>query len=60
MSDLMLTYRIQATSNYCNVTTYVDATDEDQAETLGLQQIADELGMTNTNIFRQLEIEEAQ
>jgi hypothetical protein len=58
MSDLMLTYRIQATSNYCNVTTYVDATDEDQAETLGLQQIADELGMTNTNIFRQLEIEE--
>jgi len=42
MSDLMLTYRIQATSNYCNVTTYVDATDEDQAETLGLQQIADE------------------
>ena len=59
MSDLMLTYRIQATSNYCNVTTYVDATDEDQAETLGLQQIADELGMTNTNIFRQLEIEGA-
>ena len=53
------TYRIQATSNYCSVITYVDATDEDQAETLGLQQIADELGMTNTNMFRQLDIEEA-
>jgi hypothetical protein len=59
MSDLILTYRIQATSNYCSVTTYVDATDEDQAEIIGLQQIADELGMTNTNIFRQLDVEGA-
>ena len=51
------TYRIQATTNYCTVTVYVDAIDEDQAETLGLQQISDELGMTNTNVFRQIEIE---
>jgi hypothetical protein len=51
------TYRIQATSNYCSVITYINATDEDEAETLGLQQIADELGMADTNLFRQIEIE---
>ena len=60
MSDLILTYRIQATSNHCSVTTYVDATDEDQAETLGLQQIADELGMADTEMFIEVECEEAQ
>ena len=53
------TYRVQAISDYCTVTTYIDATDEDKAETLGLQQIADELGITDTDIFTQLEIEEA-
>ena len=51
------TYRMQAISDYCSVITYIEATDEDQAETLGLQQIADELGMTDTNLFRQIEIE---
>ena len=51
------TYRIQATTNYCTVITYVEAIDEDEAETLGLQQIADELGTTKTNVFRQIEIE---
>ena len=52
------TYLVHAISDYRSVTTYIDATDEDQAETLGLQQIADELGITDTDIFTQLEIEE--
>jgi hypothetical protein len=52
------TYRLQATSDYCTVTVYVDAIDEDQAEILGLQLIADELGMENTKVFREIEIEE--
>lgn len=52
------TYRLQATSDYCTVTVYVDAIDEDDAEILGLQLIADELGMENTKVFREIEIEE--
>jgi hypothetical protein len=38
----------------------VDATDEDQAETIGLQQIGDELGMADTEMFIEVECEEAQ
>jgi hypothetical protein len=55
MSSLM--HRVQAVSDLCVVTTYVYADNEEQAERMGLQQIAEELGMTDTKIFFEVEVE---
>jgi len=50
-------HRVQAVSDLCVVTTYVYADNEEQAERMGLQQIAEELGMTDTEIFFEVEVE---
>ena len=55
MSNLM--HRVQAVSDLCVVTTYVFADNEDQAERMGLQQIAEELGMDNAEMFIDIEVE---
>ena len=55
MSSLM--HRITAVSDLCVVTTHVYADNEEQAERMGLQQIAEELGMTDTEIFFEVEVE---
>ena len=55
MSNLM--HRITAVSDLCVVTTHVYADNEEQAERMGLQQIAEELGMTDTEIFFEVEVE---
>jgi hypothetical protein len=55
MSDLM--HRVQAVSNLCVVTTFVYADNEDQAERMGLQQIAEQLGLGDTEMFIDVEVE---
>lgn len=55
MSSLM--HRVQAVSDLCVVTTFVYADNEDQAERMGLQQIAEQLGMGDTEMFIDVEVE---
>ena len=55
MSDLM--HRVTAVSDLCVVTTHVYADNEDQAERMGLQQIAEQLGMADTEMFIDVEVE---
>ena len=55
MSDLM--HRITAISNLCVVNTFVYAENEEQAERMGLQQIAEQLGMDDTEMFIDVEVE---
>ena len=55
MSDLM--HRVTAISNLCVVTTHVYADNEEQAERMGLQQIAEQLGMDDTEMFIDVEVE---
>ena len=55
MSDLM--HRITAVSDLCVVTTHVYADNEEQAERMGLQQIAEQLGMDDTEVFIDIEVE---
>jgi hypothetical protein len=50
-------HRITAVSDLCVVATHVYADNEEQAERMGLQQIAEELGMTDTEIFFEVEVE---
>ena len=59
MSDLM--HRVTAVSNLCVVNTFVYADNEEQAERMGLEQIKNELGITDTDMFDvEVECEEAQ
>ena len=55
MSDLM--HRITAVSNLCVVNTFVYADNEEQAERMGLQQIAEQLNMDDTDMFIDVEVE---
>ena len=55
MSDLM--HRVTAISNLCVVNTFVYAENEEQAERMGLQQIAEQLGMDDTEMFIDVEVE---
>ena len=55
MSDLM--HRVTAVSNLCVVNTFVYADNEEQAERMGLQQIAEQLGMDDTEVFIDVEVE---
>ena len=55
MSSLM--HRVQAVSDLCVVTTFVYADNEEQAERMGLQQIAEQLGMGDTEMFFEVEVE---
>jgi hypothetical protein len=55
MSDLM--HRVTAVSDLCVVTTHVYADNEEQAERMGLQQIAEQLGMDDTEMFIDVEVE---
>lgn len=55
MSSLM--HRVQAVSDLCVVTTFVYADNEEQAERMGLQQIAEQLGMGDTEMFFEIEVE---
>jgi hypothetical protein len=50
-------HRVQAVSNLCVVTTFVYADNEDQAERMGLQQIAEQLGLGDTEMFIDVEVE---
>ena len=55
MSSLM--HRITAISDLCVVTTHVYADNVEQAERMGLQQIAEQLGMDDTEVFIDVEVE---
>lgn len=55
MSTLM--HRVTAISDLCVVNTFVYAENEEQAERMGLQQIADQLGMDDTEVFIDVEVE---
>jgi hypothetical protein len=55
MSDLM--HRVTAISDLCVVNTFVYAENEEQAERMGLEQIADELGISDTDMFIDVEVE---
>jgi hypothetical protein len=55
MSDLM--HRVTAISDLCVINTFVYAENEEQAERMGLEQIADELGMNDTDMFIDVEVE---
>ena len=55
MSDLM--HRVTAISNLCVVNTFVYAENEEQAERMGLEQIAEQLGMDDTEMFIDVEVE---
>jgi hypothetical protein len=55
MSDLM--HRVTAVSDLCVINTFVYAENEEQAERMGLEQIADELGMSDTDMFIDVEVE---
>jgi hypothetical protein len=50
-------YRVTAVSDLCVVTTSVYAANEEQAECMGLQQIAEQLGMGDTDVFFDIEVE---
>jgi hypothetical protein len=55
MGSLM--HRVTAVSDLCVVTTHVYAENEEQAERMGLQQIAEQLGMDDTEMFIDVEVE---
>ena len=55
MSDLM--HRVTAISNLCVVNTFVYADNEEQAERMGLQQIVQQLGIRDTDVFIDVEVE---
>ena len=55
MSSLM--HRVTAVSDLCVVTTHVYADNEEQAERMGLQQIAEQLGLGDTEMFIDVEVE---
>ena len=55
MSDLM--HRVTAVSDLCVVNTFVYAENEEQAERMGLEQIAEQLGMDDTEMFIDVEVE---
>lgn len=55
MSDLM--HRVTAVSNLCVVNTFVYAENKEQAERMGLEQIAEQLGMDDTEMFIDVEVE---
>jgi hypothetical protein len=55
MSDLM--HRVTAVSDLCVVNTFVYAENEEQAERMGLEQIAEQLGMDDTDMFIDVEVE---
>ena len=55
MSSLM--HRVTAVSDLCVVNTFVYADNEEQAERMGLQQIAEQLGMDDTEMFIDVEVE---
>ena len=55
MSALM--HRVTAVSDLCVVNTFVYADNEEQAERMGLQQIAEQLGMDDTEMFIDVEVE---
>ena len=55
MGSLM--HRVTAVSDLCVVTTHVYADNEEQAERMGLQQIAEQLGMDDTEVFIDVEVE---
>lgn len=57
MSTLM--HRVTAISDLCVVNTFVYADNEEQAERMGLEQIAEQLGMDDTDVFIDVEVEEA-
>jgi hypothetical protein len=50
-------HRVTAVSDLCVVTTHVYADNEEQAERMGLQQIAEQLGMDDTEVFIDVEVE---
>jgi hypothetical protein len=50
-------HRVQVASDLCSVTTFVYADNEEQAERMGLQQITEQLGMGDTEMFIDVEVE---
>jgi hypothetical protein len=50
-------HRVTAVSNLCVVNTFVYAENEEQAERMGLQQIAEQLGLGDTEMFIDVEVE---
>jgi hypothetical protein len=50
-------HRVTAISDLCVINTFVYAENEEQAERMGLEQIADELGMSDTDMFIDVEVE---
>lgn len=57
MSTATLMHSVKAVSNLCVVTTFVYADSEEQAERMGLEQIKNELEITNTEMFFDIEVE---
>ena len=55
MKSLM--HRITAVSNLCVVNTFVYAENEEQAERMGLEQIVQQLGINDTDVFIDVEVE---
>lgn len=55
MSDLM--HRVTAISDLCVVNTFVYADNEEQAERMGLEQIVQQLGIRDTDVFIDIEVE---
>lgn len=55
MSTLM--HRVTAISDLCVVNTFVYADNEEQAERMGLEQIAQQLGINDTEVFIDIEVE---
>lgn len=55
MSTLM--HRVTAISDLCVVNTFVYADNEEQAERMGLEQIAQQLGINDTDVFIDVEVE---
>lgn len=55
MSDLM--HRVTAISDLCVVNTFVYADNEEQAERMGLEQIVQQLGIRDTDVFIDVEVE---
>ena len=55
MSALM--HRVTAVSDLCVVNTFVYADNEEQAERMGIEQIVQQLGMDDTDMFIDVEVE---
>lgn len=55
MSTLM--HRVTAISDLCVVNTFVYADNEEQAERMGLEQIVQQLGINDTDVFIDVEVE---